>query len=133
MLVLFALSACTPADGLLDQGFAIVGVSPDEGASDIIEAHIPELRFNAPIDPALCTPESLRVDGVHEDETVAFSVDIVIVAKDEGYRVQLTHEAAFPGGWTYLISARAGDEAGCQSVDGELLEPFASSFAVPLP
>ena len=41
--------------------------------------------------------------------------------------------AAFPGGWTYLISARAGDEAGCQSVDGELLEPFASSFAVPLP
>lgn len=132
-MLLLALAACSPAEGLLDGGFAIVGVSPDDGTSDVIEAHVPELRFNAPIDTALCTPDSLRVDGVHDDETVAFDVAIAVVSLDEGYRVQLTHQAALPGGWTYRISARAGDETGCQSVDGELLTPFASSFAVPLP
>jgi hypothetical protein len=132
-MLLLVLFACTPADTLPGGGFAIVGVSPEDGASDVVEAHIPELRFNAPIDTALCTLDTLRVDGVNADETVAFGVDIAVVAKDEGYRVQLTHATPRPGGWAYRISARAGDDSGCQSVDGDVLEPFASSFAVPLP
>lgn len=133
LFALFALQACTPVDSLPGGGFAIEGVSPEDGATDVVEVHVPELRFNAPIDTALCTPDSLRVDGVNADDTVAFGVDVVVVAKDEGYRVQLTHEEPLPGGWTYRISARAGDDAGCRSVDGDILEPFASSFAVPLP
>ncbi|MDP2314074.1 MAG: Ig-like domain-containing protein [Pseudomonadota bacterium] len=131
MLVLLALAACTPADTLPGVGFAIVGVSPDDGATDVVEAHIPELRFSEPIDPELCTPDALRVDGVHEDETVAFSVELEVISLDEGYRVQLTPADTLPTGWSYRISARAGADTGCQSVDGGVLEPFASSFAVP--
>ncbi len=130
-LLLLSLAACAPVEAPPGPGFAIVGVSPEDGSTDVVEAHIPELRFSEPIDTTLCTPTSLRVDGVHEDDTVAFVVDIVVVALDEGYRVQLTHETTLPTGWSYRISAHAGDDAGCQSVDGALLEPFASSFAVP--
>jgi len=127
--LLLALAACTPVEALPDPGFVIVGVSPEEDAADVVEAHIPELRFSDPIDPALCTPETLRIDAVHDDETVAFAVALAVVSKDEGYRVQLTHDAPLPTGWTYRLSARGGDD-GCQSVDGLPLAPFASAFTV---
>ena len=129
-MLFLLLQSCTPVDSLPDLGFSIVGVSPGDGAADVVEAHIPELRFSDPIDTALCTPDTLRVDGVEAGEAVAFPVDIAVVAKDEGYRVQLTHAVPLPTSWTYRISARAGED-GCVSVDGEPLEPFASSFTVP--
>ncbi len=128
-MLLLALVGCTPVDSLPDPGFVIVGVSPDEDAADVVEAHIPELRFSDPIDPALCTPETLRLDAVHADESVAFAVALAVVSKDEGYRVQLTHDAPLPTGWTYRLSARGGDD-GCQSLDGLPLAPFASAFTV---
>lgn len=131
LALLCALAACAPVDPAPSGGFAIVGVSPEDGSTDVVEAHIPELRFNDSIDTDLCTPTTLRVDGVHADETVAFRVDLAVVALDEGRRVQLTPTTTLPTGWSYRISAAAGDETGCLSIDGARLEPFASGFTVP--
>jgi hypothetical protein len=123
--------ACAEPDPDVETGFAIVGVSPEDGAADVVEAHIPELRFSDPADPDTCTAETLRLDGIVDDGAVAFSVPVEIVPLDGGLRVQLTHADPLPRGWSYALSARAGDDDGCLDVDGNVLRPFASSFAVP--
>lgn len=128
--MLLLLLACTPAPDLPAEGFHVVGVSPDDGATDVVEAHIPEFRFSDPIDPERCDTTTLRLDGIHDDGRVGFSVDVIVASLDEGHRVQLTHEDPMPTGWTYALSARAGDDDGCQSVDGDPLAPFASTFTV---
>ncbi len=128
--MLLLLAACTEAPYVPVEGFHISGVSPADGATDVVEAHVPELRFSDPVDEERCTPATLRLDGIHADGRVAFEVVVTLTALDEGYRVQLAHEDPLPTGWMYALSARAADEDGCASVDGELLEPFASTFTV---
>jgi hypothetical protein len=129
--MLLLLAACTEAPDMPAPRFRVSSVSPEDGATDVVEAMIPELRFSDPIDEATCTPETLRLDAIHADGTVAFPVDVSVSALDDGFRVQLRHdEAPLPVGWTYAISARAGDEDGCLSVDGALLSPFGSTFTV---
>ena len=128
--MLLLLAACTEAPYIPSEGFRISGVSPEDGATDVVEVQIPELRFSDPIDPATCTAETLRLDGTHADGTVAFAVAVIVTAYDEGYRVQLGHDDPLPVGWAYALSARAADDAGCTSLDGDLLAPFASTFTV---
>lgn len=128
--MLLALLACTPVTEVPDGGFHVSGVVPEDGLVDVVEAQVPELRFSDPIDPGTCTPASLRLDAIHEDATVAFSMDILVLSMDGGYRVQLAHEEPMPGGWTYAISVRSDDDAGCTSVDGEPVHPFTSTFTV---
>lgn len=125
------LLACTPSPYLPEDSFSVAGVVPEDGTVDAVEAAVPELRFDHPIDPATCTPDTLRIDGILADDTVAFPMELEIVSLDSGYRVQLTHADTFPRGWTYAISARADDEGACYSLDGLVLQPFASTFAVP--
>lgn len=125
------LAACTPATTPPDEGFTIVGVSPEDGASDVVEAHIPELRFSDPIDTFRCNADTLRLDGIHDDDTVAFEVELEVLPLDEGHRVQLPPVDKLPSGWTYALSARGGSESGCASTAGDLLAPFTSTFYVP--
>lgn len=129
--MMLLLAACTPSPYLPEETFSIAGVVPEDGTGDVVEAAIPELRFDRPIDETTCTPDTLRIDGVLDDGSVAFPVPLTIEPRDSGYRVQLVADEPFPHGWTYAISARANDDAACFSLDGIVLEPFASTFAVP--
>jgi hypothetical protein len=125
------LAGCTPSPYLPEDTFSIAGVVPEDGSTDVVEAAIPELRFDRPIDATTCTPDTLRIDGILDDGTVAFTMPLAVESLDSGYRVQLETDDPFPGGWTYAISARADDDGACYSLDGIVLEPFASTFAVP--
>ncbi len=130
-MILLSLAACAPENTELDPGFHVVGVSPEDGAADVVEAHLPELRFSDAVSPEACGAEALRLDGIHADDTVAFAVPLVVVALDGGVRIQLTHPEPLPRGWSYALSAHAGDSSGCVDLDGRTLAPFASTFTVP--
>ncbi|MFZ5476591.1 MAG: hypothetical protein ACOZNI_07430 [Myxococcota bacterium] len=126
---MIGLLACAAEEPAIDV-FEVVGVSPGDGADDVVEAHVPELRFSALADADTCNADTVRLDGVHEDLTVAFPVEVDVVAIDRGAKIQLDHAAAFPRGWTYAISV-AGGRDGCLDVDGNQILAFASTFVVP--
>lgn len=128
--MILLLLACTEETAPPAQGFQIVGSTPEDGETSVVEAQIPELRFSDPIDPETCTPETLHVVALLDDDSVAFHVAIEVLSLDGGSRVQLTHEDAFPTGWRYALSAEAGVTGGCLSIEGELLEPFTATFGV---
>ncbi len=130
-MIWLAFAACAPENAEADLGFRVVSVSPEDGAADVIEAHLPELRFSDAVSPEGCDSEALRLDGIHPDDTVAFAVPIEVVALDGGLRIQLTHPEPLPRGWSYALSAHAGDSSGCVDLDGRTLAPFASMFTVP--
>jgi hypothetical protein len=128
--MILLLAACADETAPPAAGFHIVGSTPEDGEPSVIEAQIPELRFSAPIDVDLCTADTLQIVGLFDDGSVAFHVDLEVLALDEGSRVQLTHEVAFPTGWMYALSASSGASDGCFSRDGEPLEPFSATFGV---
>ena len=111
-------------------GFSVAAVSPEDGATDVVEAHIPEVRFSEAIDPDTCDAETVRLDGVHDDLSVAFPVESEIILVDQGAKVQFRHDNPLPRGWRYAITVRGGDD-GCSSTTGETIHPFGSTFEVP--
>ena len=128
--MILLLIACADETAPPSRGFYIVGSTPEDGETSVVEAQIPELRFSDPIDPETCTVDTLQVVGLLDDDSVAFHVAIEVLSLDGGSRVQLTHEEAFPTGWRYALSAEAGVTGGCLSVDGDPLEPFSATFGV---
>ena len=111
-------------------GFSVASVSPEDGATDVVEAHLPELRFSDAIDPETCGDETVRLDGVHDDLSVAFRVEGELILVDEGAKVQFRHDNPLPRGWRYAITVRGGDD-GCSSAAGDAIHPFDSTFEVP--
>lgn len=129
MNLLFLLACSEEADPV-DVGFVVVGVSPEDGAADVVEAHVPELRFSADLDTDACDADRLRLDAVEDDGSVAFSVDAVLTPVDRAAKMQFAHEVPFPAGWTYALSVRGGPD-GCLDVAGNEIRPFLSRFFVP--
>lgn len=131
MTLLPLLLACAddaPVD--VDEGFRVIGVVPEDGAVDAVEVQVPELRFSEAADMEACTADTIRLDAVHEDMTVAFGVDVALTSVDMGAKIQLVHDDAFLPGCTYAITVRGGDE-GCASTKGDAIRDFASRFTVP--
>lgn len=110
--------------------YRVVGVRPEDGETGVVEAITPELRLSAPVDLATCPPDGARLDAVDPDGQVLFPVPVVLADAEGGEKLRLTPDGAVPRGWTYAVTARAG-EGGCRSVDGAILEPFRSTFTVP--
>lgn len=108
--------------------FGVIAVTPEDGATDAVEAVVPQLRLSEGVDLATCAASAFRLDGVGADHTVAFAVPLVVAAEDGGARITLDPDGPLPHGWTYALTARGG---ACTSLDGARLEPFYSSFLVP--
>jgi hypothetical protein len=128
--VIFLLLACAQDPKPVDLGFVVVGVSPADGADDVVEAHVPELRFSDDIDEDACDADAVRLDGLGDDGTVAFTPDTVLTPVSGTTKVQFVHDVPFPRGWTYAITVRGG-EHGCLDADGNEITPFTSTFSVP--
>ncbi len=128
LLLLTACDSGPPPD--LDPGFSVVGSAPEDGTEDAVESQQPELRFNAVTDPARCDADTLRLDALHDDDTVAFRVDAVIESVDGGVKLRLVPDAPMPTGWRYALTVRDGDD-GCASIDGDVVRPFRAVFTVP--
>lgn len=131
-MILAWLACAAPEDSgaPAPQTYSVVSVRPEDGETDVVEAIVPELRLSAPVDLATCPPDGARLDAVDPDGQVLFPVPVILSDAEEGEKLRLTPDGAVPRGWTYAITARAG-EGGCRSVDGAVLEPFRSTFTVP--
>jgi hypothetical protein len=127
-LVCAGLCACK--EGALDTGtlgFRVVAVVPEDGATDVIDAAVPELRLSGDADEAACGSGAIRVDGLQADGSVAFPVDIAVVAADLGAKLQLTHALPFLAGRRYAITVNGA----CVDTAGNPIAPFYSTFEVP--
>ncbi len=130
-LALLLAAACAPPPPLeVDPGFVVVGSSPEDGTEDVVESHLPELRFNEVSDPDTCTTSSVRLDALHEDDTVAFAVEADLERVDDGVKLRLAPYEPMPNGWWYALTVRDGAD-GCTSVGGDAVRPFRARFFVP--
>ncbi len=129
MILLLAV-ACSGSPADPDAGFAVVGTSPADGAVDVVEAHIPEVWFNAASDPAACTTDTVRIDALYADGSVAFAVPLGLEPIDGGVKLRLRPEEVLPEGWSYALTVADGD-AGCASTAGDVVRPHLSTFLVP--
>jgi len=127
-VVLGLLAACAePEDSGGPQPFEVVGVSPADGATGIVESASAELRLSAGLDELTCPPSQTRIDALGPDGTVAFTVAVARFADATEQTLRLDPSDPLPRGWTYAVSLRGGT---CASQDGRPLEPFSSTFTV---
>ena len=109
-------------------GFGVVTVTPADGAVEVVEAVVPQLRLDDGVDLATCADGTFRLVGLGADHAVVFDLPVVVSADEDGERLALDPSGPVPRGWSYGVSLRGG---GCTSLHGARLEPFYSSFTVP--
>lgn len=129
-MTLLLLLACDDPSGGEEASFEVTSVVPEDGATDATEAQQPELLFNAAIDGRSCNEETIRLDGVLADGSVAFPIEIYVEEGEDSRRALLRHTGGLPRGWSYAITV-AGGESGCTDLDHREIVPFLSTFVVP--
>lgn len=131
-LILAAVLACAEEAPVAppETGFRVIGVVPDDGAADVIPDAIPELRFSEPTVETTCNADTVRLDGLAEDGSVAFPVDAALIVVDRGSKLQLDPDEALLPGWSYALTVQGGAD-GCTNAAGDPIEPFGARFWVP--
>lgn len=127
------LLACAPPGSdaePLPPTYSVVGVRPEDGASDVVEATSPELRLSEPVDLPTCPDDGARVDAIDPSGAVLFRIEAVLAAAEDGDKLRIEPLDPLPRGSTYALTVRAG-EGGCHSTSGATLAPFQSTFTVP--
>lgn len=127
---LLLLLACEQEPVVIDPGFEVVGSSPEDGADDVVEAHLPEVRFNEVTDPDTCNAATVRLDALNDDDTVAFPIEAVLDRVDDGVKLRFTPLAPMPNGWRIAMTVRDGAD-GCANLSGDVVRPFRAVFFVP--
>ncbi len=110
--------------------FHVVGMVPEPGTTDALDATVPELTFDAEADPARCGPDNLMFLGVNDDGTLAFEVDATIVFADGGTTARFEPASLLIHGARYAVVVRDRPEP-CLDLQGRPLAPFAGEFEVP--
>ncbi len=128
VLIWLACTGKETGDSAVPASFAVVSVAPEDGATDVVEAVVPQLRLGEGVDLATCTEAAFRLSGIDTNHGVAFDLPLTVSAEEEGERLSLDPSGAVPRGWTYAVTVMGG---GCVSLAGARLEPFYSSFTVP--
>ncbi len=121
--------ACGDDGGDGDARFYVERVEPEDGSTSVTALVFVYLYLNATPDPERCTTDTLRVDAVRADGTVAFEVPSTVTFAGQGF-TKLLPDAPYLRGWTYRVSVRGGED-GCADQDGVAIEPFVSTFEVP--
>lgn len=125
-MVLLAACAEAPAEEDL---FWVESVEPADGTVTPNQLVFVYLQLSDPPDPTRCTTDTLRVDAVRDDGTVAFAAPTELSFSGEAF-VKLLPVEPYLGGWTYRVTAQGGED-GCASAAGVAIEPFVSTFEVP--
>ncbi len=129
-MVAGGLLACVGDDPpRTDEGFRVMAVAPADGEPAALEMAVPELRLSAPADGERCDGETVRLDAIEDAAVVAFPVEVAVDVSEDGRKLRLVHPEPLPGGWTFAVSVRAGDD-GCADVEGDPIVPFRSTFTV---
>lgn len=109
--------------------FKVSEIDPPDGGEMLIAVSPVLVRFSEPPDMELCTNQTMRLDAIREDATVAFEVPLEFDATGDGF-VRFIHAEPLPAGWAYAVTIRGGD-TGCADESGTPIVPFFSSFEVP--
>lgn len=130
-LPVLALWACGD-EGPIDTGpppFEVVGVDPDDGMpADSVVAPV-QLILSAIPELSRCNTDTIRVDAVLDDGTVAFNSPFAFDLQSEG-NLKLKPDDPYIRGYTYAVTVRGG-ETGCADLNGRAILPFYSTFEVP--
>ena len=109
--------------------FYVESVEPEDGSLEAVAVSNVYLQLSAAPDITRCTTETLRVDAVRGDGTLAFPVPSELSVEGEAF-VKLHPLNPDLRGWTYVVSVQGGEE-GCADEGGTPIEPFFSTFEVP--
>jgi hypothetical protein len=140
MLRLLPAAACTviACAQVPDTGdapaFTVVGSSPEDGADDVIEAVIPEVRFSAAANEETCNTDTVRLDAIDAEGQVLAPMETTLTFSSGGEKIQIAHAMGLHHGFTYGITVSSGATAtdeGCTSIEGDAVTPFFSRFTVP--
>jgi hypothetical protein len=127
-MLLVALLACAD-DPEAEDRFWVREVDPPDGGQLLIAVSPVLVRFSGPLDLERCTSDTMRLDAIRDDGTVAFPIPLTFEATADGF-VRFIHDGPLPAGWVYAITLRGG-ETGCTDENGTPLDPFLSLFEVP--
>jgi len=114
--------------------FTVVGSSPADGADDVIEAVVPEVRFSAAASEDTCNSQTIRLDAIDDEGLVLAPIETTLSFSSGGEKIQIAHAMALHHGFTYAITVSSGattTDEGCTSIAGDSVTPFFSSFTVP--
>ena len=132
---LFAVYACAQVpDTGEGPAFTVVGSSPEDGADDVNEAVVPEVRFSQPANADTCNTQTVRLDAIDPEGQVLSLIETTLVLSSNGEKIQIAHEAGLHHGFTYGItvsSRTSSTDEGCTSENGDPVTPFFSRFMVP--
>lgn len=109
--------------------FAVIGVSPDDGGV-AVEVDPVFLRLNAEPDMDRCNTDTIELNAINDDGSVAFPVPAEVSLQEEEGNIRVAGLDAFLNGWTYAVTVMGG-ENGCADVDGRPITAFLSTFEVP--
>ncbi len=123
------LTACAPSADTAEDLFWVEEVEPADGTIVPNALVLVSLYLSDAPDVSRCTLDTLRVDAVRDDGSVAFSPAVELDVSGERF-LMLKPVGPYLAGWTYQISAEGGAD-GCADVDGVPITPFASTFEVP--
>lgn len=108
--------------------FEVVGVDPDEGMPAESVVYPVQLILSAIPELSACNAETIRVDAILDDGTVAFNSPFTFDLQSEG-NLKLKPDDPYIRGYTYAVTVRGG-ETGCTDLNGRAILPFYSTFEV---
>gem|GEM_PF-7132280 len=111
--------------------FRVTGSNPSDGAIDVPEARVPELRFSSAANQSVCFEGQLSLEAINDDDTVAFDLSYSLTFLEGGHKVQFQTSDLLPRGYWYAMVARDDTERPCVDDFDNPLEPAGVKFYVP--
>jgi hypothetical protein len=114
--------------------FEVVGSSPEDGADDVNEAVVPEVRFSTAANEDTCNAQTVRLDAIDAEGQVLSPIETTLSFSSGGEKIQIAHTVGLHHGFTYGITVSSGatsTDEGCTSANGDAVSPFFSRFTVP--
>ncbi len=102
-----------------------------DGAIDVPEAKIPELRFSAAANQTVCFEGQLTLEALNPDDTIAFEVAYSLTFLEGGYKVQFLTTEVLRRGYWYAMVGRDDEERPCVDDFDNPLRPAGVKFYVP--
>lgn len=131
---LFALAAPAGCDegteDTGDTGFFVAGSKPPDEDQNVVESIEPELRLSGTASESTCTPDTVLLRVVSEDNTITEAIDYDLSFEDGGNKIVIQPQDSLLAGYWYLYTVRSG-AGGCTNTDGVAIQPFSSLFFVP--
>lgn len=107
----------------------MVSADPAEGETIFSVVAPVQLILSESPDLNACNLNTIRVDALRDDGTVAFPAVVVLDLQSEG-NLKVQPDEPYFQGYTYAVTVRGG-ESGCTDINRNPIQPFYSTFEIP--